>query len=99
MEDIKKFLTFFEVINGVNNFIWCIMLIFSVWYSLSALCFGGHGDIFFLGVLIALAVAALWYVSKFMIKLQEILVTRFVAMTENVLEITQMLEKKFEENN
>ena len=94
MEDIKKFLKYFEVVNGINNFIWCIALIFCALTSFSAL-FNGN----FLGVLIALAVAALWYVSKFMIKLQEILVTRFVAMTENVLEITQMLEKKFEENN
>lgn len=90
MEDLKTFKTFYSVIRGIYTVIFVFALL-----ACGGAFFNGNYDY---GILIAVTSTALWFVMMFLVKLQEIMVTRFIAMTENVLEITEMLEKKFNIN-
>ena len=94
MEDIKKFEDFFSWVYALWNFnfiatiLICLITIFTgditcYWAGWAIICLSG----------------VIWWLGRVMINLGRILLTRIVAMTENVLEITQMLEKRFGEGD
>jgi hypothetical protein len=93
MEDIQKFERFYFVIKFIWSIIYSVALIVALMIVLI------KAENFGIGLLIAICSSAIWYALMFVIDLERIIMTRFIAMTENILEITEMLEKKSEEEN
>lgn len=89
-----------EISEKIYKFCQEIKIIFHVLYGvvigLSLYLMVSGKDI---GLLFALCSSGAWYITIQMVNLKEIIVTRFVAMTENIFEITEMLEKKLKEEN
>lgn len=86
MEDIVRFNSFYKTIKVLWTIVCAIICVVMFFAFLE------HGNVE--PILALIATVFVWYVVIFLIKLEEIIVTRFIAMTENVLEITEMLEKK-----
>ena len=85
MEDLKFIRAIF---NGLKTLWNCLFAIAAV--ILVVATFNGE-----VGCLIILVSGALiWLVGMVIINIGSIVYTRFVAATENILKITQMLEKK-----
>ncbi len=94
MEDIQKFEKFYKVVKIICSIAYSMALMAALTAILS-----GKAESFGIGVLILICSSAIWYALIFMINLQKIITTRFVAMTENIFEITEMLEKRLKEEN
>ena len=92
MEDIKKFEDFYGLISAIWNIV-CGFIV------LLALLFTINGDSPIAGLAAMCLSGVIWWFGRLMINLGCILLTRIVAMTENVLEITKMLEKRFGEGD
>ena len=85
-----KDLEFVENVFTGMKILWCVLFGISSLF-LMILCFNGAYQAFF--VLIANVI--IWYIGFIGIKISNIIYARFVAATENILEITLMLENKF----
>ena len=92
MEDIGKFEAFYVLTSGIWNIV-CGFIV------LLALLFTTTGDNPIAGLAAMCLSGFIWWVGGLMFNLGRILLTRIVAMTENVLEITKMLEKRFGEGD
>ena len=89
MEDLNFLQNFFSALKT-------IMYVFLAFIIVGTILSFSVGEIALVPCFIGLIV---WGMLMIELWISEIILTRFVAMTENIFEITQMLEKKFEINN
>ena len=93
MKDLEFVGNYFNVIAGFLTIFFAILGIIGI-CGICVACFEGDGGMFFAFALYLAILWLTWFISIKIIKLKKIIFTRFVATTENVLEITEMLEEK-----
>lgn len=95
MEDIRKFESFYSWVDSL----WNISAALIILRCLIPIFTGSDCADVLTGLAIISATIFIWWFGRLVIRLERILLTRIVAMTENVLEITKMLEKRFGEGD
>lgn len=90
MEDLNKC----ETLYGIIKTLWHVVCVI----AFLPMFVGALVDMNYALLSISLGVILVWYVVYLFIQMEEIIITRFLSMSENVSKITQHFEEK-EENN
>ncbi len=88
-EDLKKFSNLFNAIKYIT------LIICGLFALIGLIGFMNGNNV---GIVVSIAAALIGFLIIFFTQLQEILITRFLSATQNMYEITVMLENYFNEN-